>query len=426
MTLTQAGALGRGSVAVASGHLRPDRFCRLAAAPVVAYLPPVNVSGRSLFLGSFSLVLVGMIVGLWLSHTDAVAATLAPTGSHTPAADKPSPAPEARPVAPRTDLGENEQRNIHLFEEASPAVVYITTVALQADFFSRDVEQIPLGTGSGFIWDDSGHIITNFHVIQNADAARVTLADRTTWEAKLIGVAPEKDLAVLKIDVPREKLRPIPLGASHDLRVGQSVFAIGNPFGLDQTLTTGIISALGREIQAADGTPIRDVIQTDAAINPGNSGGPLLDSAGRLIGVNAAIRSPSGASAGIGFAIPVDAVNWVVPELIAYGKLRRPSIDLEVANPYIAQRLGIDRGLLVLDVAPGGAAAKAGIQPTKRTRRGEIILGDIIVAIDEQPIRAPGDLRLALERKQPGETIQVTVLRNRREVSVPLTLAAPK
>ncbi len=380
----------------------------------------VNVTGRSLFLGSFSLVLAGLLAGVWLSHTRAVAATLVAP------AEKPATAPESRPVAPRTDLGEGELRNIRLFEEASPAVVYITTVALQADFFSRNVEQIPLGTGSGFIWDDSGHIITNFHVLQNADAARVTLADRTTWEAKLIGVAPEKDLAVLKIDAPREKLRPIPLGASHDLRVGQSVFAIGNPFGLDQTLTTGIVSALGREIQAADGTPIRDVIQTDAAINPGNSGGPLLDSAGRLIGVNAAIRSPSGASAGIGFAIPVDAVNWVVPELIAYGKLRRPSIDLEVANPYIAQRLGIDRGLLVLDVAPGGAAAKAGIQPTKRTRRGEIILGDIIVAIDEQPIRAPGDLRLALERKQPGETIQVTVLRNRREVSVPLTLAAPK
>lgn len=384
-------------------------------------LPPVNLSGRSLFLGSFTLVLVGLVAGLWLSHTPAVAATLV-----GPSAEQPAPAPETRAVAPRTDLGADEQRTIHLFEEASPSVVYITTVALQAEFFSRDIAQIPLGTGSGFIWDDAGHIITNFHVIQGADAARVTLADRTTWEAKLVGVAPEKDLAVLKIDAPREKLHPIPLGASHDLRVGQSVFAIGNPFGLDQTLTTGIISALGREIESADGTPIRDVIQTDAAINPGNSGGPLLDSAGRLIGVNAAIRSPSGASAGIGFAIPVDAVNWVVPELIAFGKVRRPSIDLEVANPYIARRLGIEQGLLVLDITPGGAAAKAGLQPTKRTRRGEIILGDIITAIDGQPIRVPGDLRLALERRQAGETIAVTVLRNRREVTVRLTLAAPK
>jgi S1-C subfamily serine protease len=381
----------------------------------------VNVTGRSLFLGSFTLVLAGLLAGLWLSRGTACAATLV-----TPPAEKPAPAPEARSIAPRADLGEGEQRNIRLFEEASPAVVYITTVALQTELFSRDIAQIPLGTGSGFIWDDAGHIITNFHVLQGADAARVTLADRTTWEARLVGVAPEKDLAVLKIDAPREKLRPIPLGASHDLRVGQSVFAIGNPFGLDQTLTTGIISALGREIEAADGTPIRDVVQTDAAINPGNSGGPLLDSSGRLIGVNAAIRSPSGASAGIGFAIPVDAVNWVVPELIAYGKLRRPSLDLEVANPYWSQRLGIEQGLLILDIAPGGAAAKAGLQPTKRTRRGEIILGDIIVALDAQPIRAPGDLRLALERKQPGETIQLTVVRARRELTVPLTLAAPK
>ncbi len=374
----------------------------------------MNVSGRSLFLGSFSLVLVGLLAGLWLSRSNALAATLV------------DPAPETRPVAPRADLGEGEQRNIRLFEEASPSVVYITTVAEQIDFFSRDIAQIPLGTGSGFIWDDSGHIITNYHVLQNADAARVTLADRTTWEAKLVGVAPEKDLAVLKIDAPKEKLLPIPLGASHDLRVGQAVFAIGNPFGLDQTLTTGIISALGREIQGADGTPIRDVVQTDAAINPGNSGGPLLDSAGRLIGVNSAIRSPSGASAGIGFAIPVDAVNWVVPELIAYGKVRRPSLDLEVANPYVTRRLGITGGLLILDVTRGGAAAKAGLLPTRRTRFGEIQLGDLITAIDDTPIRTAGDLRLALERKKAGDTVRITIVRNRRELTVDLTLAEPK
>jgi len=195
----------------------------------------VNVSGRSLFLGSFTLVLLGLVAGLWLSRGTACAATLvAPSDEKT----APAPTPESRTLAPRPDLGEGEQRTIRLFEEASPSVVYITTVAEQIDLFSRDVAQIPLGTGSGFVWDDSGHIITNYHVLQGAAAARVTLADRTTWEAKLVGVAPEKDLAVLKIDAPREKLRPIPLGASHDLRVGQSVFAIGNPFGLDQTLTT--------------------------------------------------------------------------------------------------------------------------------------------------------------------------------------------
>jgi S1-C subfamily serine protease len=383
----------------------------------------VNVSGRSLFLGSFSLVFAGLIVGLWLSRGTACAATL--VGPSTARSEPASP-PAARPVAPRADLGDGEQRNIRLFEEASPSVVYITTVAYQAEFFSRDIAQIPLGTGSGFVWDDSGHIITNFHVLQGADAARVTLADRTTWEAKLVGVAPEKDLAVLKIDAPREKLRPIPLGTSHDLRVGQSVFAIGNPFGLDQTLTTGIVSALGREIQGADNTPIRDVIQTDAAINPGNSGGPLLDSAGRLIGVNSAIRSPSGASAGIGFAIPVDAVNTAVPELIACGKILRPSLDLEFLPQNWINNLGLDNELVVLDVVPGGAAAQAGIRPTTRTRRGEIVLGDILVAVDSQPVRTRGDLRLVLESKKPGETIKITVIRNGREAAVSLTLSAPK
>ncbi len=384
-------------------------------------LPRVNVSGRSLFLGSFSLVFAGLLAGLWLTRGTACAATLV-----GPPAPKAEPAPEARPIAPRADLGEGEQRTIRLFEEASPSVVYITTVAEQIDFFSRDIAQIPLGTGSGFVWDDSGHIITNYHVLRGADAARVTLADRTTWEAKLVGVAPEKDLAVLKIDAPREKLRPIPLGSSHDLRVGQSVFAIGNPFGLDQTLTTGIVSALGREIQGADNTPIRDVIQTDAAINPGNSGGPLLDSAGRLIGVNSAIRSPSGASAGIGFSIPVDAVNAAVPELIAFGKIRRPALDLEFLPSAWIRSLRLENELVVLDVVPGGAAAQAGLQPTKRTRRGEIVLGDIIVAIDAQPVRTRGDLRLVLESKKPGETIQLTVVRNRRELTLPLVLAAPR
>ena len=396
-------------------------FCRLAPGWPAAFLTDVNVNGRSLFLGSFTLMLIGLLGGVWLAHTSVLAASLVP-----PPAPAPASAPSARLISPRADLGEDEQRNIRLFEESSPSVVYITSVALQEEFFSRDITQIPLGTGSGFIWDEAGHIITNFHVIQNANAVRVTLSDRTTWEAELVGVAPEKDLAVLKIGAPREKLRPIAVGASHDLRVGQSVFAIGNPFGLDQTLTTGIISALGREIESADRTPIRDVIQTDAAINPGNSGGPLLDSAGRLIGVNSAIRSPSGASAGIGFAIPVDAVNWVVPELIAYGKLRRPSLDLEVANPYVTRRLGIEDGLLILDVAPGGAAARAGLQPTTRNRRGEITLGDLIIALDGQPIRAPGDLRLALERKQPGETVKVTIRRAHRELTLPLVLTAPK
>ena len=213
-----------------------------------------------------------------------------------------------RSVDSVTVISTTEQATIKLFEEAAPSVVYITTTTVQQDYWSRNVYEIPAGTGSGFIWDDKGHIVTNFHVIQNAYKAKVTLSDQTTYDAEIVGKEPIKDLAVLRI-VPKGTLKPIPIGSSHDLKVGQSVFAIGNPFGFDQTLTTGIISALGREIESVARVPIRDVIQTDAAINPGNSGGPLLDISGRLIGVNTAIYSPSGAYAGIGFSIPVDAVN---------------------------------------------------------------------------------------------------------------------
>jgi S1-C subfamily serine protease len=225
-----------------------------------------------------------------------------------------------RAVTPRGDLAEDEKTTIAIFRQASPSVVHITTLALRQDAFSLDLFQIPRGTGSGFVWDQDGHVVTNYHVIQGADAARVTLADQSSWTARLVGAYPDKDLAVLMIDAPKNRLRPIPVGTSHDLQVGQKVFAIGNPFGLDQSLTTGVISALGREIESVTRQTIKDMIQTDAAINPGNSGGPLLDSAGRLIGVNTAIFSPSGAYAGIGFAIPVDEVNRVVPKLIRHGK----------------------------------------------------------------------------------------------------------
>ncbi|MBM4297498.1 MAG: trypsin-like serine protease, partial [Deltaproteobacteria bacterium] len=218
------------------------------------------------------------------------------------------PKASPRAVAPRGELRGDEKSTIALFKQASPAVVNITAIGVERDMFTLNLYQIPQGTGSGFVWDTTGNIITNFHVIQNADAAQVTLADQSNWKARVVGVAPDKDLAVLKIDAPANKLQPIPIGTSKDLQVGQSVFAIGNPFGLDQTLTTGIISALNREIESVTRRPIQGVIQSDAAINPGNSGGPLLDSAGRLIGVNTAIYSPSGASAGIGFAIPVDTV----------------------------------------------------------------------------------------------------------------------
>jgi S1-C subfamily serine protease len=322
-------------------------------------------------------------------------------------------------------LTEDERETIELFERASPSVVYITSLSVRRDFFTLNVLEIPQGTGSGFVWDEAGHVVTNFHVIENADRAQVTLADRTTWTAELVGVAPAKDLAVLHIDAPAAKLRPLPVGSSGDLRVGQSVLAIGDPFGLDQTLTTGVISALGREIESVAQIPIRDVIQTDAAINPGNSGGPLLDSSGRLIGVNAAIYSPSGAYAGIGFSIPVDTVKWVVPELIEHGELRRPTLGVELASPQVSRRLGVE-GALVIAVQPGSGADRAGIQPTRRDRDGAIELGDVIVEVEGKPIASNNDLFLALERRSPGEAVEIGILRSGRRTSARVVLDAYK
>jgi len=300
-------------------------------------------------------------------------------------------------------------------------VVNITVLGVERDMFTLNQYQIPQGTGSGFVWDTKGNIITNFHVIQNADGAQVTLADQSSWKASVVGVAPDKDLAVLKIDAPANKLQPIPIGTSRDLQVGQNVFAIGNPFGLDQTLTTGIISALNREIESVTRRPIQGVIQSDAAINPGNSGGALLDSAGRLIGVNTAIYSPSGASAGIGFAIPVDTVNRIVPELIRSGKLTRPGFGIQIADEQIAQRLRVT-GVLVIDVARGSAAARAGMQPTRRDAQGRVILGDVITAIDGKKIESPNDMFLALEKYKVGDAVNVTTVRDGRTVQTKVTL----
>jgi S1-C subfamily serine protease len=289
--------------------------------------------------------------------------------------------------------------------------VHITTLELTRDFFSLDVTQVPRGTGSGFIWDERGHVVTNFHVLQGSQAARVTLSDQSTWKAALVGVFPDRDLAVLRIDAPRDKLKPIALGASRDLQVGQKVYAIGNPFGLDQTLTTGIISALNREIPSATQRMIRGVIQTDAAINPGNSGGPLLDSAGRLIGVNTAIFSPSGASAGIGFAIPVDEVNRIVPRLIRDGKVARPTIGIQSAPPQFHAALKLPKGVAVIGVVPGSGAAAAGIKAFRRGAGEKVVAGDIITAFSGKPVASMDDMLEELERHQAGDTVTLTLLR---------------
>jgi S1-C subfamily serine protease len=332
---------------------------------------------------------------------------------------------EPQPVATRGDLTAAEQATIELFERASPSVAFITSLAVRQNIFTRNVMEIPQGTGSGFVWDREGHVVTNYHVIREADRAHVTLADGTAWPAELVGAAPEKDLAVLRIEAEPEHLHPLPIGTSADLKVGQTVYAIGNPFGLDHTLTTGVISALGREIESIERIPIREVIQTDAAINPGNSGGPLLDSAGRLIGVNTAIVSPSGAYAGIGFAIPADIVDWVVPDLIEHGRIMRPVLGVELASAQIESRLGIE-GALVLDVVEGSGAQQAGIRPTVRDRRGAIVLGDLIVAVDDEPIESSSDLILALERRRVGDTVKLTIVRDDRERTLDVTLQASR
>ena len=261
-----------------------------------------------------------------------------------------------RPITPRGDLAEFEKTTTELFNSVSPSVVYLTTRSRVASPFSTRALEVEAGSGSGFMWDDAGHIVTNFHVLQQASSAQVVLFDQSSYEASLVGASADHDLAVLRISAPAAKLRPVLIGASDDLLVGQAVFAIGNPFGLNQTLTTGVVSAKSRTIQGPSGRPIEDVIQTDAAVNPGNSGGPLLDSAGRLIGVNTAIYSPSGTSAGVGFAIPVDTVNRVVPQIIAQGRYAPPQLGIRVNSELsaaVTSRLGI-KGVLILEIAPGG------------------------------------------------------------------------
>jgi S1-C subfamily serine protease len=336
----------------------------------------------------------------------------------------PSAAP--RPVAERGELWPEEQRVVDLYASARKSVVHITTLSKRVDYYSLNVEQVPEGTGSGFIWDNQGRVVTNYHVVErmlrSGGSAEVTLYNQKSYTAKVVGVYPDKDIAVLLIGAPASDLQPIPIGQSDKLKVGQRAFAIGNPFGLDQTLTTGIISALGREIKSVTERPIKNVIQTDAAINPGNSGGPLLDSAGRLIGVNTAIYSPSGTSAGIGFAIPVDEVNQVVPQLIRDGKVTRPSLGVQVAADQLAKQLHA-RGALVMRVVPGSAADKAGLRATRRDEDG-IRLGDEIVAINGQPITKATDLFALLEQQKVGATVKLKIVRDDEETEVPVALGA--
>ena len=331
---------------------------------------------------------------------------------------------EPRIVEARGNLAQDELSTIELFENSRDSVVFITTRQHVRDVWTRNIFSVPSGTGSGFIWDDQGHIITNFHVIKGASEATVRLADGRDYKAALVGASPAHDIAVLKIGIGFQRPAPVPLGTSHDLKVGQKVFAIGNPFGLDWTLTTGIVSALDRSLPGEGSRVIDNLIQTDAAINPGNSGGPLLDSAGRLIGINTAIYSPSGASAGIGFAVPVDTVNRVVPQLISRGKYIRPALGITVDgkfNDRLTSMLDVN-GVVILGVSRGSAAETAGLQGAVISPNGDIMPKDIIIAIDDKPITSVDKLLAQLDEYRVGDTINLMILRDEQVVELAVTL----
>jgi S1-C subfamily serine protease len=325
-----------------------------------------------------------------------------------------TPAADPRPITPRGDLMDYEKATIAIFKHASPSVVFITTETMARTLDSGATE-VPEGSGSGIIWDTEGHVVTNFHVIQHASSARVILDDQSSYAAHVVGFSADHDLAVLKINVPvGVKLVPVPVGTSADLQVGQSVFAIGNPFGLDQTLTTGVISALKRTINGESGRPIENVIQTDAAINPGNSGGPLLDSAGRLIGVNTAIVSPSGASSGIGFSIPVDTANRVVPEIIRTGHYTQARLGIRYGEAFSRHLLAPRhlQGLVVTQVQPRSPAEAAGLVGVQPLGNEEYSLGDVLVKLDGTPIKSEDDLIAQMDRLHPGDEVTLTLWRD--------------
>ena len=318
-----------------------------------------------------------------------------------------------RLVSPRGDLGQDEKSIIELFEKSRDSVVFITTSTQVQDFWSRNTFSVPRGSGSGFLWDEFGHVITNYHVIQDASEATIRLANGKDYSASLVGASPMHDIAVLKINVSHKYSAPLPIGTSHDLKVGQKVYAIGNPFGLDWTFTNGIVSALNRSLTEENGATVEHLIQTNAAINPGNSGGPLLDSAGRLIGINTAIYSPNGTNAGIGFAVPVDTVNRVVPQLIRNGKYTHPALGIEIdegINDRLKDLLDI-KGIVILKVNRGSSADAAGLIGIISTRNGNIVPGDIITTIEGKQVDTVSKFLALLDDFKVGDKVRLSVVR---------------
>jgi 2-alkenal reductase len=361
-------------------------------------------------LGRIALLSVVVLVVVWMGgRLYRQVATEEPAAP--PAATTAAPAPEAPAIA-QGRLSDWEKSVTGLFRAAAPSVAYITTEARRFDPLSG--VELARGAGSGFVWDTAGHIVTNFHVIEDADTVYVQLDVGDPIPAKVIGGSPDYDIAVVRLSEVPKGLRPLPVGDSKSLEVGQSTFAIGNPFGLSRTLTTGIVSALERRLPTSHGREVRGVIQTDAAINPGNSGGPLLDSAGRLIGVNSAIYSESGTSAGIGFAIPVDLVKRVVPQIIKTGRAPRPGIGIAAADERIASQLGV-QGVMVLGVARGSPAQRAGIRPWDLRRKR---VGDVIVALDGKPVATLSDFAALLDDVGVDKEVTLTVRRDDDERQV--------
>lgn len=337
--------------------------------------------------------------------------------------------PEAIPraIEPRGDLADDEKSTIKIFQQTSPSVVHVTTSTTQTNPFQEETE-VPQGSGTGFVWDREGRIVTNAHVLQNATDARIALGS-SVYKAEVVGYDLDHDLAVLKIDAPTEVLRPILIGNSADLQVGQKAFAIGNPFGLDKTLTTGVISGLQREFTSLSGRPISGAIQIDAAINPGNSGGPLLDSAGRLIGINTAIAGKTGQSSGVGFAIPVDTVNRLVPQILKYGRPQRIGLGITMAAERVIQMLiqrrGLPRkGVLIVSFGENSPAQAAGLRACKFDNQGDLIeLGDLIIGVNDVNVQSDTDLYRVIDPLNAGDEVLVRAMRGSQELEVKVKLA---
>lgn len=317
---------------------------------------------------------------------------------------------------PIDHLNKEEQQNIKIFQETVRSVVNVSNIRVARSFWDRSSVEVPAGAGSGFVWDNKGHIVTNYHVINNGDSFLISFhKDKKQYKAKLVGGEPKKDIAVLKLEEMPTSIIPIAVGESKNLLVGQQAIAIGNPFGLDHTMTSGIISALERQIDGFGGVKIRGMIQTDASINPGNSGGPLLDSRGQLIGMNTMIFSKSGTSAGVGFAVPVDTVKKIVPQIIEHGKVIRPGIGIGVLPEGVKERFGVDKGIVVTHVDPNGPAGKAGIEGVKQDRYGRYYIGDIIISIDGKPVDSFDDIYHVLEGYKIGQTVRVEYIRDNKK-----------